>query len=130
MHRCRSAGPVQRRRSWQGNPRRAAMLSNKLQWRSQTASWSHSKRKYRLRPIDGARAKDRRRKAWLVRRIGEMLRLEAEAGPRPVGMPLFPQLARQLVAGVELDPRFGGRHVERAAAGGIHDACDVTQPGA
>src|SRR5262249_4805570 len=68
----------------------------------------------RLQPLAGTQ--NRRRKGRLVRRVGEMLGLQAQAGAALVDAAgLAGDRAIEKIAGIELNARLGGRHVERAA---------------
>src|SRR5262245_57656608 len=57
----------------------------------------------------------------LVRRVGKVLTLEAEAGAGRVRMAMLADLPGQEVAGVELEARLGGGERDRAAARRLED---------
>ena len=59
------------------------------------------------------------RERGLVGCIGKLLRLEAETGPADVRALTTAQCAIEEVAGVELQARLGGEHVETAAGGSV-----------
>src|SRR6185295_2305055 len=64
----------------------------------------------------------------MIGRVWEMLRLQAES----VALLVHPsrlagQRAVQKIAGVELDARLGGGHVEHASAGRFLEPCRVMQ---
>ena len=73
---------------------------------------------YRPRIVRLARLQDRRRELRLVRRVGEVLRLEAErrSAARTRAPPLPVHRAVEEVAGVELHARLRRRDLQRAAA--------------
>ena len=67
-----------------------------------------------------SRAQNRRREIGVVRRIREVLCLEAHRAPSSVDVPVLADgAAIQLVARIELQPRLGRGDVERAARHGI-----------
>src|SRR5207249_2485354 len=62
------------------------------------------------------RTQDRRGKVRMIRRVGKMLRLEAERRPASVDVAaLADRAAVEIVAGVQLESRLRGGHVEGAA---------------
>jgi len=59
------------------------------------------------------RAQNHFRKMWMIRGIGVMLGFEAEPGVPTVSAPLLSgDSSIEMVTGVELNARFGGRHLE------------------
>src|SRR5947209_12599788 len=99
----------------------ATPLCGRLQGRTQRTTMKptlslYTEREYSSRVIRVAGPQDCRRKVRFVRRIGEMLRLEAETASRAVRVTRFAGIARQPVARVELHARLGRRDIERAPA--------------
>src|SRR5260370_7360284 len=63
-------------------------------------------------------------------RVGQMLRLEGEAGSPTIHMPAFPRdRAVEEVARIERQPGFRGADLERTPAGGLEDARRERQAG-
>jgi len=58
----------------------------------------------------------------MVRRVGIVLRLEAECAAGAVWMAALASITRQLVAGVELDTGLGRVYLQRPSAGRIDNA--------
>src|SRR5438093_5839562 len=72
------------------------------------------------RRVAGARLQNRRREGGLVRRVREMLGLEAEGGPPLVGPASLPlDAAVEKVPRVELHARLGRLDLHDAAARGV-----------
>src|SRR3954464_3517960 len=83
-----------------------------------------AERKHSLRIVILARLENRRREIALVRRVREMLRLEAQPAAMRVDVTSLPlDRAVKKIARVELQPRLGGANLQGAAALWIRKAC-------
>src|SRR5919108_4087465 len=85
------------------------------------------KRRNRMEALAGTQ--NRRWKRGVIRRVGEVLCLEAEAvAPFVDASRLAGDRAVEKISCVELNPRFGRGHVERPSAGWILQPCGVHEP--
>src|SRR5881227_1844588 len=80
-------------------------------------------REGRLRLVTLAGPQNRRRKVRAIRRVRKMPRLETQTGAAPIDVTRFAgDRTVEKISRVELHARFGGRYVQRSAAGRIHYA--------